>query len=214
MKTFDIMLKKREAKDPEMLLAVLYGHGIEGSLPCMTHKKDFIKLAKSHGRNIILNCILEDKKTIPALIKDIQKDVMTLEPIHLDLLAVSLDQEITIKSKVSLSGESIGVKNGGNLQQSTFQVELKGKPLSLPETLVIDISSMDMGTQLKAGDLHLGEGVSLVTSEHDTILSIQAPRVEMVGESDAPGGDTAASPASAPGKAAAKPAAKPAAKSK
>ena len=208
MKTFDIMLKKREAKDPEMLLAVLYGHGIEGSLPCMTHKKDFIKLAKNHGRNIILNCIMEDKKTIPALIKDIQKDVMTLEPIHLDLLAVSLDQEITIKSKVSLSGESIGVKNGGNLQQSTFQVELKGKPLSLPETIIIDISSMDMGTQLKAGDLNLGEDVSLVTSEHDTILSIQAPRVEIVGESDAPSGEAAASPDPTPGKAAAKPAAK------
>jgi large subunit ribosomal protein L25 len=210
MKTFDIMLKKREAKDPEMLLAVLYGHGIEGSLPCMTHKKDFIKLAKSNGRNIILNCILEDKKTIPALIKDIQKDVMTLEPLHLDLLAVSLDQEITIKSKVTLSGESIGVKNGGNLQQSTFQVELKGKPLSLPETIVIDISSMDMGTQLKAGDLNLGDGVSLVTSEHDTILTIQAPRVEMVGGTDAPQGEAVAgvAPASAPGKTAAKPAGK------
>jgi large subunit ribosomal protein L25 len=186
MKTFDIMLKKRGAKDPDMLLAVLYGHGIEDSLPCMTHKKDFIKLAKSNGRNIILNCILEDNKTIPALIKDVQKDVMTLDPIHLDLLAVSLDHEITIKSKVNLSGESIGVKNGGNLQQSTFQIEVKGKPLALPEAITIDISAMDMGTQLKAGDLELGDGVSLVTSEHDTILTIQAPRVEMVGETETP----------------------------
>jgi large subunit ribosomal protein L25 len=186
MKTFDIMLKKRGAKDPDMLLAVLYGHGIEDSLPCMTHKKDFIRLAKSNGRNIILNCILEDNKTIPALIKDVQKDVMTLDPIHLDLLAVSLDHEITIKSKVNLSGESIGVKNGGNLQQSTFQIEVKGKPLALPEAITIDISAMDMGTQLKAGDLELGDGVSLVTSEHDTILTIQAPRVEMVGETETP----------------------------
>ncbi len=200
MKTFDIMLKKREAKDPDMLLAVLYGHGIQESYPCMTHKKDFIKLAKTYGRNIILNCKLDDNRVFPALIKDIQKDVVSLDPIHLDLLAISLDEEIAMKIKVQLEGECIGVKNGGILQQSTFQVEIKGKPAILPDHIIIDTSDMDIGTHMKAGDLPLEKGVSLVTSELDSIFMISAPKVEMVGEApaeEAPAGESTENPPAA-----------------
>jgi large subunit ribosomal protein L25 len=182
MKTFDISLKKRGAKDADMLLAVLYGHGMEENYVCMTHKKDFIRLVKQNGRNIILNCKLEDDRTIPALIKDVQKDVISLDPIHLDLLAVSLEKEINTKAKVNLEGECIGIKNGGTLQQSTFVVELKGKPIDLPDVILVDISAMDMGTSVKAGDLPLGDSVSLITSESDLIFTIQAPKVEMIGE--------------------------------
>ncbi len=185
MKTFDIALKNRGAKDPEMLLAVLYGHGIEGSIPCMVHKKYFIKLAKTNGRNIILNCQMDDK-TYPSLIKDIQKDVITLEPIHLDLIAVSLDQEITMSVKVNLEGDCIGIKNGGVLQQSTFHIDIKGKPIDLPESITIDTSLMDIGTHIKASDLPLEENISLITPEYESILTIQEPKIEMIAEEETP----------------------------
>lgn len=202
MKILDIDLKNRQKKDPYQIPAVIYGHNIQGSLPCELNKKEFVRLVKPNGRNIILKCNMEDGSKHHALIKEIQKDVLTLEPIHVDFLAVSLDKEIEITIPIHTTGESIGEKMGGILEQVTFKITIKGKPDILPENITLDLTNYDIGTHLHAKDLMLEKGVTLISAIDAAILSITAPHVEMVEAVEAPAaGAPAATIASAPEKA-------------
>jgi large subunit ribosomal protein L25 len=196
MKILDIDLKNRQKKDPYQIPAVIYGHNIQGSIPCELNKKEFVRLVKPNGRNIILKCNLEDGTSHHALIKEIQKDVLTLEPIHVDFLAVSLDKEIEITIPIHTSGESIGEKMGGILEQVTFKITIKGKPDILPENVTIDLTNYDIGTHLHASDLPLEKGVSLISAIDAAIISIVAPHVEIVA---APEATATTTPAAAPG---------------
>lgn len=180
MKTLDIELKNRQTKDPYQIPAVIYGHNITGSIPCQVNRKDFIRLVKPNGRNIILNCLLDDGTKHSALIKEIQKDVLTLDPIHIDFLAISLDKDIEITIPVHTKGESIGEKMGGKVEQVTFKVTVTGKPQLLPENITIDMTDYDIGTHLHASDITLEKGVSLVSALDAAIISIVAPHIEMV----------------------------------
>lgn len=195
MKILDIDLKNRQKKDPYQIPAVIYGHNIQGSIPCELNKKEFVRLVKPNGRNIILKCNLEDGTSHHALIKEIQKDVLTLEPIHVDFLAVSLDKEIEITIPIHTSGESIGEKMGGILEQVTFKITIKGKPDILPEHITIDLTNYDIGTHLHASDLPLEKGVSLISAIDAAIISIVAPHVEIVETPET----TTTTPATTPG---------------
>jgi large subunit ribosomal protein L25 len=185
MKTLDIELKNRQKKDPYIIPAVIYGHNIKDSIPCEMNRKEFIRLVKSNGRNIILNCIMDDGTKHKALIKEIQKDVLTLDPIHVDFMAISLDKDIEITIPIHTSGESIGEKMGGMLEQVTFKITIKGKPDLLPENITIDLTNYDIGTHLHASDLTLEKGIDLISAVDAAILSITAPHVEVVESTDA-----------------------------
>lgn len=201
MKVLDIELKNRTEKDPTQILAVVYGHNIKSSIPCQVNRKEFVRLVKPNGRNIILKCNMEDGTNHNALIKEIQKDVMTLDPLHIDFLAISLDKDIEITIPIHTSGESIGEKMGGILEQVTFKITIMGKPEKLPENITIDITDLDIGTHLHAKDLPLEKGVTLVSAIDAAILSIVAPHVEMVeAAADTTTGAPALTIASAPEK--------------
>jgi len=182
MKVLDIELKNREEKDPYFIPAVLYGYNVKESVPCRLNRKEFVNLIKTNGRNIILNCKLDDGKMYPALIKEIQKDVISLEPIHVDFISISLEKEIEITIPVHTSGDAIGVKMGGIFDQVTFKVHVKGKPQNLPEEIDIDITACDIGTVIHASDLPLDKNIHLVSAAGMTIMSILAPHIEIVAE--------------------------------
>jgi len=203
MKVLDIELKNRKKKDPYMIPAVIYGYNIKSSIPCEVNRKELVRLVKPNGRNIILNCLLDDGSKHNALIKEIQKDVISLEPIHIDLLAISMEKDIEITIPVHTKGESIGEKMGGILEQVTFKITIKGKPKALPENITIDLSDYDIGTHIHASDLSLEKDVTLISAHDATILSIAAPHVEEVAppaETTAPPAPTSEAPATTPAK--------------
>jgi large subunit ribosomal protein L25 len=52
---------------------------------------------------------------------------------------------------------------------------LEGKPLSIPDDLVVDIRQLAIGDKIKAGDIALPDGVTLVSNPASVCFSIVAP---------------------------------------
>jgi len=181
MKIVDMELKNRETrKDNENIPAILYGKGIEKSYPCMVNRKEFIRIIKSNTRNVIINCKLDDGRVFPALIKDIQKDVINFDPIHIDFYAISLSESIKMSVPIYPIGEAKGVKVGGILEQVTFRLDLKAKPADIPDKLNVDISNLEIGNSIHTGNIKLGEGIELITPIDTPIFTVIAPKVEEV----------------------------------
>ena len=190
------------------LPGVVYGAGVE-SQAISLDLREFQILHRHTGRHAVLDLtVAGDGKPQPVLLQTIQEHPISRLPIHIDLLVVNLQEEMTVDVPVVAVGEAPAIdKLGGVLLHLRDAVMVRAKPDDLPSSIEIDISALDsFESVLHASDLRIPDGVTLLTDTDEPILRVQAPRVEEeptieAGEeaeaATAEAGETAAAEASA-----------------
>jgi len=106
-----------------------------------------------YTHNVYLIKLNLDGQQYNAILKDTQFHPVTDEPVHLDFVEVSDNKPAVVSLPVTLTGSSIGLKEGGKLRQRRRYLKVKGMLKDLPETLVIDITDVNIGRFLKIADL-------------------------------------------------------------
>ena len=154
--------------------AVVYHSGVEAT-PLSVDKISLNKALKTG--QMIFEVNVEDKDQF-VLVKEIQYHPVTDEIIHIDFQKVKEDEKISLEVAVRSSGESKGVKLGGLLVQMLNSVTIKCKPAEIPEFLEIDVTDMEMNTNLFVKDITLPEDVEMLTAEDIAVVSVQEPKQE------------------------------------
>ena len=137
--------------------AVVYHSGVEAT-PLSVDKISLNKALKTG--QMIFEVNVEDKDQF-VLVKEIQYHPVTDEIIHIDFQKVKEDEKISLEVAVRSSGESKGVKLGGLLVQMLNSVTIKCKPAEIPEFLEIDVTDMEMNTNLFVKDITLPTDVEM-----------------------------------------------------
>lgn len=172
------------------LPGVVYGVGRD-SQPISLDLHEFQLLHRHTGKHAVLDLTVgTERKTQPVLLQTIQEHPISRLPIHVDLLVVNLQEEMTVDVAVVAVGESVAVdKMGGVLLHLHDSVSVRAKPDDLPSSIEIDITALDsFDAVLHASDLRIPEGVTLLTDPTEPVLRVQPPRVEeetVVGEAEA-----------------------------
>ena len=167
----------------------------EGKVPCIVYgdKIDPISINinsisawKLYNTGRMLTTLLDlelsngDKmKVIP---KEIQIDPVKDNIIHIDMLRLAEDARVSVEIQVNFIGEddSPGIKSGGVLTVTRYTVELDCPALKIPESIDVDISTLDMGDSVKLSDVKLPDDVNPVITDRDiTIASVTAPVEEI-----------------------------------
>jgi large subunit ribosomal protein L25 len=194
MEVIEFGLKQRDETNPYLVPAIIYGKEME-NIPVALDRKELKQMLKKNGKNVIMNCTLPDGKVIPTVIKEIQQDVVTFEPFHVDFMALRKDQKITITVPVRLENKEkcAGIKNGGKLQFVLFKVKIAGKPEDLPRELHLDITNLDIGEIIYTRDLPLNEGVTMVSPSNLKVVGFYTRSIQVEEElaaAEAAGGET------------------------
>ncbi len=157
---------------------VLYGPGMDGAIPVSVDLKAFGKLMKEAGEGAFLldlklkkNGSTEDHV---ALIKEVQKDIITRQPIHVDFQRVDLSREVTVEVEVVLVGTPKGVERGGILEQERDELEIVCLPMDIPDAIRIDVSHLDIGDSIHVNDIKFEKG-RIVADTNFTIATVVAP---------------------------------------
>ena len=154
--------------------AVVYHSGLEAT-PLSVDKISLNKALRTG--QMIFEVNVEDKDQF-VLVKEIQYHPVTDEIIHIDFQKVKEDEKISLEVAVRSSGESKGVKLGGLLVQMLNSVTIKCKPAEIPEFLEIDVTDMEMNTNLFVKDITLPTDVEMLTAEDIAVVSVQEPKEE------------------------------------
>ena len=154
--------------------AVVYHSGIE-AIPLSVDKTSLNKALRTG--QMIFEVNVEDKNQF-VLVKEIQYHPVTDEIIHIDFQKVKEDEKISLEVAVRSSGEAQGVKLGGLLVQMLNSVTIKCKPAEIPEFLEIDVTDMEMNTNLFVKDITLPTDVEMLTAEDIAVVSVQEPKQE------------------------------------
>ncbi|MDH4161745.1 MAG: 50S ribosomal protein L25 [Nitrospirota bacterium] len=161
----------------KMIPAVLYSHG--KSLPISMVNKDVTKvLNREGGEHALINLKLEGGAGAGerlALIKDYQLDPLSGALMHLDLMEVAMNEKVKIQVAVHITGNSIGVKEGGIFQYGQRQLEVECLPTNIPDSINVDITNLKVNESLHVRDIKAPEGVRILTDGDATVATIQPP---------------------------------------
>lgn len=160
----------------EMVPAVLYSHG--KSMPIAMGNKDVTKVLNAEGgEHALINLKLEGASGGEklALIKDYQIDPRSGKLIHVDLMEVAMNEKVKIPVAVHITGNSLGVKEGGIFQYGLRQLDIECLPAQIPDSINVDITNLKVNESLHVRDIQMPEGVRVLTDGAATVATIQPP---------------------------------------
>jgi large subunit ribosomal protein L25 len=134
-----------------------------------------------HGaasENVLLNLTVQGdaKPNRLAIIQEIQHHVLSNQVLHIDLHEVAENEKVTLTVPVDSVGEALGVKTGGGtLEHVLFKLKVRALPKDLPESLVVDVSHLEIGQAIHIGDIKAPPGVEILGEKHISVLSVAAP---------------------------------------
>ena len=164
----------RRARLQNKVPAVVYHSGVEAT-PLSVDKISLNKALRTG--QMIFEVNVEDKNQF-VLVKEIQYHPVTDEIMHIDFQKVKEDEKISLEVAIRSAGEAQGVKLGGLLVQMLNSVTIKCKPAEIPEFLEIDVTDMEMNTNLFVKDITLPDDVEMLTAEDIAVVSVQEPKEE------------------------------------
>lgn len=173
---------KTELRNTGYVPAIVYGFKTE-STPIAVNEKELEKTIRTEGRNAILSLDVDGKK-VNAVLKEVQKEPLKGKLIHLDFLAVSMRQELEVEVPVVAAGTSVGVKEGGVLQQPNRELKLTVKPSDIPENIEVDITELAIGDTLTVGDIRDKVDFTIVDEDDVVLVTVSAPVSEAELEAD------------------------------
>jgi large subunit ribosomal protein L25 len=160
------------------LPGVVYGHGTD-SEPVTIDAHEFEQLRKHAGASTLVDLKVEGGKARPVLISSIQVHPVNRRPLHVDLFAVRMTEELTVEVQLVSTGVAGAVENGGTLVHPTSSVKVRALPTNLPDSLSYDLSPLvDFDTTITVADLVVPEGVTVQADPAEVIARVLAPRVE------------------------------------
>jgi len=171
----------RRLKSVGKIPAVLYGGGRE-PMPLAVDRHDFELMMQHHGGGAtILKLAIEgDDAPVNVMVKDLQWSPVKSNVLHIDFLAIRMDQVIQAAAPVSFVGDAPGVREGGIFLHDLREFNVEALPKDLPEAIEVDISGLEIGHSLTVADVVAPAGVKILDDPEVTVCSVTTPSVEPV----------------------------------
>jgi large subunit ribosomal protein L25 len=170
---------RRDGKVP----GVVYGPVVDGTIQVSVDRRELEKFYMTNGQSALFTLEWEGGHQ-QVFIHEVQEDPVKRSPLHVDFFAPNMRKELSAMVPVvlhHLSGNAEGV-----LTHQRNEVEVRGMPAILPHEIDADIDHLlQVGDTLRASDLAMPAGVTLVTDPDEVIALLVAearPEVEEVEE--------------------------------
>jgi large subunit ribosomal protein L25 len=160
------------------LPAVVYGHGMDSeSLSIDTH--EFEVLRRHTGASTLIDLAVEGGKSRPVLVHSVQIHPVSRRPLHVDLFAVRMTEELTVEVPLVGTGVALAADAGGTLVHPVSSIKVRALPANLPQSLSYDLSPLtSYDATVTVADLVVPAGVTIQAELTEVIARVLPPRVE------------------------------------
>ena len=182
MKGHKIEVNKRELSSKKSFVKNLrnqdeipgfyFSHDSKDSIPFSVSKKIMSEALKSDAQVYQISVGSKDRDVI---IKSVQYHPISEEMMHIDLYGVKMDQAVTVKVPIEITGQAEGIKAGGVLNQVLTELEVSCLPGNIPQNITIDITALDIGDAIRLPQVSVSDDITLEGDEDLLIVSIIQP---------------------------------------
>jgi large subunit ribosomal protein L25 len=116
-----------------------------------------------------------------ALMRDVQLDPVSDQPIHVDFQRLAAGERIHVAVQVVFLNEGIspGLKRGGVLNVVRHSVDVTCDPDGIPEKFEADLGTLDINDNIRFSDLRGTEGARPTITDRDFVIATVAPPTKM-----------------------------------
>lgn len=156
--------------------AVVYGKNMD-SFAVSVKTSELKKILEEAGSNALIHMKIRqngETRHHQVLVKSVQHEPVHRTLIHADFHQVSLKDKVYATVNIHLTGTAPGVAKGGILTQQIWGLEVECVASGIPDTFMVDISSLDIGEEITLADLVLPPGVKAIGDGHAHVVAIAA----------------------------------------
>lgn len=174
--------KVKQIRSEGKLPAVIYGKDIDTIPIAVDARETTITLNRVSGSTILT--ILLSGEEHAALVREIQRDYIRNEIIHIDFQAVSLKEKLRTNVSINLTGEAPVIEEYDALVVSGIdQIEVECLPQDLPESIEVDVSNLvEIGDAIYLRDLPVPSNVEFLTDLDELVAVASAIKEEVIEE--------------------------------
>ncbi len=154
--------------------AVMYNDKGEATM-LEVNEVEFNKIWRTVTPTTSINLVVDGKENL-ALIKDTEYNIRTDRVLHADFFVPAADEKLVMNIKVHYSGTPAGVLKGGFKKERNNQIKVKAAIADLPETIIADISKINVSEALRVKDLDLGKNVEVLTDKELPLVTVSPAR--------------------------------------
>ena len=168
----------RKLRSAGQIPAVVYGDGEEAVPVTLDAHDTSVLFHRISVDNTIVSLEIEgDDGGVDTLVREVQ--VHPFKPIilHVDFLRLRKGVAVDVDVPIHLEGTSEGVRVGGGIMEQVIHtLSVRCIPSNIPESIVIDVTALEVGDSVHVSDLKEREGVEYLTDPVQTICAVVLPK--------------------------------------
>ena len=172
----------KKVRQDGFIPAIVYGYNQE-PMPISLEKRSSTLILNKVSGSTMLTLNIEGKE-YSTLVRDVQRDHLRNEFLHLDFLVVSLTEKLRTAVSITLVGDAAVLKEYEALIVAGItEVEVEALPQDLPETIEVDVSGLaEIGDAIYLKDVPSPANVEILTDPEELIAVASAVKEEAVEE--------------------------------
>lgn len=166
--------KVKRLRREGLVPGVMYGHGFE-AVPLQFDQYDLKQVLSKVGGSQLIDIKVEDADEPEfALLREVQRDVITGGLLHVDFYRVMMTETITTEIPLLTTGESpVAEQKEGILLHGISEIEVECLPGDLVDALEVDLSELtEIGQAILVSDLAVPSGIHILTDPDEMIARL------------------------------------------
>lgn len=161
-----------------LLPAVLYGPGFE-TMSIQLPVKEATKKLNGLSGSTLIHLDVEGKE-YQVLLREVQRDSIRLDILHVDFYAVPPDRIIKVRVPLEFTGLSVAVRDfGGVLVHLVSDLTVECLPKDLVSKIKVDLGAlMKIGDAIAIQDIALPAGIKVHMDMHENVIMVTAQAAE------------------------------------
>ena len=167
----------KKLRQDGLVPAVMYGRDREAT-PLQIEGKQLARVLAEAGTHQLINLEVAGDKPRMILARDIQRDVIRRNYLHVDFYAVKMDEKVTAQVPIVIEGASPAVGLGGILTQGLDMIEVECLPSDLLSAIPINIDGLEnFNDTILVSDLTVPGSVVILADPESMVIKIEPPRL-------------------------------------
>lgn len=161
--------------------AHLFGHNLESlALQCDTVELQHV-IAHAGTTRLISLKIENEKQTRSVFIREIQRNVISRQLLHVDLYQVMKDEKIETDVPIILVGQAPATKEKGHiLSHGITSLTVECLPANLPPQIEVDLTVLEeLGQAIHVRDIILNSDVTVKNDPDQLVAKISEVHIEV-----------------------------------
>jgi large subunit ribosomal protein L25 len=158
---------------------------MKSAIPVTIKAGDILHYANSaHWETVRIDAVLPDGTEEMCLMRDIQRDPLTDEVLHIDFLKLVSGHKVYVNVPIEVTGRDrcVGVKQGGVFEQVIHELEMLVLPREIPDAITVDVSGLGLDEAIHVKDLSLPASAVLEQDPESAVVMVTYAKTAVMPE--------------------------------